>query len=100
MLSPDGGALDSLNALLTDAPDQDANNPRSVVSRVSDGVYRLDDAFVAALADRDQDEVTDLVAPWQEQVLDPGDLEDFLINLQHVARHARANGHQVYGLDD
>ncbi|WP_427885421.1 hypothetical protein ACQHIV_24380 [Kribbella sp. GL6] len=65
-----------------------------------EGLSRLGDRLAGELADRDQDELQDLATPWAELVpeLKAADLVDFLIDLQHLSRHAKADGLHVYSL--
>ncbi|GAA1610771.1 MULTISPECIES: hypothetical protein [Kribbella] len=65
-----------------------------------EGLARLGDRLAGEIADRDQDELQDLATPWAELVpeLEAADLVDFLTDLQHLSRHAKADGLHVYSL--
>ncbi|MFD7159808.1 hypothetical protein ACFV9C_34780 [Kribbella sp. NPDC059898] len=65
-----------------------------------EGLARLGDRLAGEIADRDQDELQDLATPWAELVpeLKAADLVDFLTDLQHLSRHAKAEGLHVYSL--
>ncbi|MGW6197984.1 hypothetical protein ACWF0M_17700 [Kribbella sp. NPDC055110] len=66
----------------------------------TEGLARLGDRLVDEIANRDQDELQDLATPWAELVpeLKDEDLVDFLTDLQHLSRHAKADGLHVYSL--
>ncbi|GAA3116744.1 hypothetical protein JOF29_006133 [Kribbella aluminosa] len=66
-----------------------------------EGLARVGDRLAGEIADRDQDELQDLATPWAELVpqLKAADLVDFLTDLQHLSRHAKAEGLHVYSLE-
>ncbi|MGZ0148656.1 hypothetical protein ACXJJ3_16405 [Kribbella sp. WER1] len=65
-----------------------------------EGLARVGDRLVGEIADRDEAGLQDLATPWAKLVPDlrAADLVDFLTDLQHLARHAKAEGLHVHSL--
>ena len=104
-ITPSGDAFTALIELvwgksLDELSDDEAERSR-VATTLTEGIARLGDALVEALADRDQGELEDLAGPWADQVpaLKDEDLVDFLGNLQHLSRNAKASGGGVYAVE-
>lgn len=104
-ITPSGDAFTALIELvwgksLDELPDDEAERS-GVATTLTEGIARLGDALVEALADRDQSELEDLAGPWADQVpaLKDEDLADFLGNLQHLSRNAKASGGGVYAVE-
>jgi hypothetical protein len=104
-ITPSGDAFTALIELvwgksLDDLPDDEAERS-GVATTLTEGIARLGDALVSALADRDQGELEDLAGPWADLVpsLKADDLVDFLGDLQHLSRNAKANGGGVYAVE-
>lgn len=100
-ITASGGAFRGLIELVWGkSADELPDDEHRWVETQVEGLARLGDRLVDEIAERDQDEFQDLAGPWTELApeLKDEDLVDFLTDLQHLSRHAKADGLHVYSL--
>lgn len=111
VVRPDSDAFTALIGLITgaddDLPSGDFTVHTDVATDSSQSLVRLGSDLVAEIANRDAGQFAELAGPWERSgaLQDSGgwdggwDVADYLTDLQHLCRHAKAENVAVYAVE-